>query len=204
MAAPREKRLLILVARDKENPEIADALSPAPACMRTYLASLRRKLGIHGHRAALGPVSPFRDRPVDPGAAQGEAPSLSGHEQRLLRDAAAGPTLTEIAERAGQSYDHVKAWVAQMLSKPRPRTASTRCASASSTASSTRTPPAPARPTPPVPGPGLYRTPRCPWDASGSGKPGRRPMAAGLPDGIREGSMRNPRPCRPPRGALAG
>ncbi|MFH8410540.1 LuxR C-terminal-related transcriptional regulator [Streptomyces sp. NPDC018019] len=113
---PREKQLLILVAQGKKNQEIAEALFLAPSSVRTYLVSLRRKLGVYGHRAALARVA-FRDRHVDPGTSEGQAPTLSDGEQRLLRDAAAGLTLTEIAEQTGQSYDQVKARMAQLLSK---------------------------------------------------------------------------------------
>ncbi|MFH8411094.1 LuxR C-terminal-related transcriptional regulator [Streptomyces sp. NPDC018019] len=113
---PREKQLLILVAQGKKNKEIAEALFLAPTSVRTYLVSLRRKLGVNGHRAALARVA-FRDRHIDPGPAEGEAPTLDGGERRLLQDAAAGLTLTEIAERTGQSHDQVKFRIAQLLSK---------------------------------------------------------------------------------------
>ncbi|MFH8405328.1 LuxR C-terminal-related transcriptional regulator [Streptomyces sp. NPDC018019] len=113
---PREKQLLILVAQGKKNQEIADALFLAPTSVRTYLVSLRRKLGVNGHRAALARIA-FRDRHLDPGMPRGQAPTLDGGEKRLLRTVATGLTLTEIAEQTGQSSDQVKVRVAQLFSK---------------------------------------------------------------------------------------
>ncbi|MEU7260633.1 LuxR C-terminal-related transcriptional regulator [Streptomyces rimosus] len=113
---PRDKQLLILVAQGQKKGEIAAELRLAPTSVRTYLVSLRRKLGVYGHRAALARIA-FRDRHVDPGIAEGEAPTLTCGKQRLLRTMADGLTLTEITEQTGQSYDQVKVRMAQLLSK---------------------------------------------------------------------------------------